>query len=68
LARDFSLSEMPIQEALRLLQKDGLVVLHRHRGAQVAELSLARGYEIVETRLFLEKAAALAAVPFHTPV
>jgi DNA-binding FadR family transcriptional regulator len=42
LARDFSLSEMPIREALRLLQKDGLVVLHRHRGAQVAELSLAR--------------------------
>jgi DNA-binding GntR family transcriptional regulator len=67
LARDFSLSEMPIREALRLLQKDGLVVLHRHRGAQVAELSLARGYEIVETRLYLEKAAALAAVPFHTP-
>ncbi|MFL5268607.1 MAG: GntR family transcriptional regulator [Stellaceae bacterium] len=67
LARDFALSEMPIREALRLLQKDGLVVLHRHRGAQVAELSLARGYEIVETRLFLEKAAALAAVPFHTP-
>jgi DNA-binding GntR family transcriptional regulator len=67
LARDFSLSEMPIREALRLLQKDGLVVLHRHRGAQVAEVSLARGYEIVETRLFLEKAAALSAVPFHTP-
>jgi DNA-binding GntR family transcriptional regulator len=68
LARDFSLSEMPIREALRLLQKDGLVVLHRYRGAQVAELSLARSYEIVETRLFLEKAAALSAVPFHTPV
>jgi len=33
LARDFSLSEMPIREALRLVQKDGLVVLHRHRGA-----------------------------------
>lgn len=66
LARDFSLSEMPIREALRLLQKDGLVVLHRHRGARVAELSLARGHEIVETRLFLEKAAALTAVPFHT--
>jgi DNA-binding GntR family transcriptional regulator len=67
LARDFSLSEMPIREALRLLQKDGLVVLRRYRGAQVAELSMVRGYEIVETRLLLEKAAALAAVPFHTP-
>jgi len=66
LARDFSLSEMPVREALRLLQKDGLVVLHRYRGAQVAQLSMARGYEIVETRLLLEKAAALAAVPFHT--
>ena len=63
LARDFSLSEMPVREALRLLQKDELVVLHRYRGAQVAQLSMARGYEIVETRLLLEKAAALAAVP-----
>jgi DNA-binding GntR family transcriptional regulator len=67
LARDFSVSEMPIREALRLLQKDGLIVLHRHRGAQVAELTLAGGYEIVETRLFLEKAAALSVMPFHTP-
>src|SRR5689334_12340126 len=42
LARDFSLSEMPIREALRLLQKDGLVVLRRYRGAQVVELSMVR--------------------------
>src|SRR5437899_2914014 len=33
LAREFSLSEMPIREALRILQADGLVVLHLHRGA-----------------------------------
>ena len=67
LAREFSLSEMPIREALRVLQKDGLVALHLHRGAQVVELSLARGYEIVETRLYLERAAAITGAEFHTP-
>ena len=66
LAREFALSEMPIREALRVLQKDGLVALHLHRGAQVVELSLARGYEIVETRLYLERAAAITAAEFHT--
>src|SRR5918911_288126 len=40
IARELSLSEMPVREALRLLQKDGLVVMELHRGAHVAELSL----------------------------
>jgi DNA-binding GntR family transcriptional regulator len=66
LARDLSLSEMPIREALRLLQKDGLVVLHLNRGAQVATLSLTRGFEIVETRMHLEKVAAVSSTCHHT--
>lgn len=66
IARELSLSEMPIREALRFLQKDGLVVLHLNRGAQVAQMSMAHSYEIVETRMHLEKLAAVSATPHHT--
>ncbi|HEY6433166.1 MAG TPA: GntR family transcriptional regulator [Acetobacteraceae bacterium] len=65
LARELNLSEMPVREALRLLQKDGLVTMHLHRGAEVATLSYQRGQDVTEARMTLEKAAALAALPLH---
>ena len=65
LARELNLSEMPVREAMRLLQKDGLVVVHLHRGAQVARLSFQRGRDVTEARMTLERAAAVAAMPRH---
>jgi DNA-binding GntR family transcriptional regulator len=65
LAHELQLSEMPVREALRLLQKDGLVEMRLHRGAVVASLSLNRGVEITLARLVLERDAALEAVPLH---
>lgn len=65
LAHELNLSEMPIREALRLLQKEGLVAMHLHRGAEVATLSYQRGHDVTEARMTLEKAAALAALPHH---
>lgn len=65
LARELSLSEMPVREALRLLQKEGLVVIHLHRGAEVARLSLRRGQDVTEARMTLERRAALEALPHH---
>lgn len=65
LARELSISEMPVREALRLLQKEGLVVIHLHRGAEVARLSLARGRDVTEARMTLERRAAAAALPHH---
>ena len=65
LAHELNLSEMPIREALRLLQKEGLVAMHLHRGAEVATLSYQRGQDVTEARMTLEKAAALAALPYH---
>src|SRR5260370_38833859 len=62
IARELALSEMPVREALRLLQKDGLVVMELHRGAHVAELSLKRAYEIVEVRTALECVAGVGAL------
>ena len=65
LAGELGLSEMPVREALRLLQKDGLIVARLHRGAEVARLSFRRGLEVTEARMHLERAAALAAMPQH---
>lgn len=64
-ARALSLSEMPVREALRLLEKDGLVVMRLHRGAEVARLSLPHGRDVTEARMRLERAAAIDALPYH---
>jgi DNA-binding GntR family transcriptional regulator len=65
LARELNLSEMPVREALRLLQKEGLVVIRLHCGAEVAKLSFQHGLEVTEARVTLEQAAALAAMCHH---
>ena len=65
IAERLALSEMPVREAMRLLERDGLVTIHLHRGAQVAGLSFDRALEITEARMCLEAAAAVSATPCH---
>jgi DNA-binding GntR family transcriptional regulator len=65
LAQEMNLSEMPVREALRVLEKEGLVVIRLHRGAEVARLSYEHGLEVTEARMTLEQAAALAALAHH---
>ncbi|MCX5569888.1 MULTISPECIES: GntR family transcriptional regulator [Kaistia] len=65
IARELNLSEMPVREALRLLQKDGLVIMNLHRSAEVARLSFRTAWEIEEVRLHLEITACVMAVPEH---
>ncbi|MGH6937471.1 GntR family transcriptional regulator, partial [Hypericibacter sp.] len=65
LAREFEMSEMPVREALRMLQRDGLIEMHSHRGASVANLSWARAAEIVSVRMHLEVLAMREAAPGH---
>lgn len=67
IARELDVSEMPVREALRLLQQEGLVVIHLNRGAEVARLSLERGLEIIDARMTLEVAAAEASLRGHDP-
>ena len=57
LAEAFGVSTMPVREALRQLQAEGLVVLHRRRGAAVATLSASDGEEIYRIREALESLA-----------
>jgi DNA-binding GntR family transcriptional regulator len=67
LARRFQVSIIPVREALRLLQSEGLVVSIAHVGATVAPISQAsvreiftilEGLEVVSTRTAAERAAA----------
>ncbi len=65
LAREFNMSEMPVREALRMLQHDGLIVINSHRGAAVANLSWSRAAEIVTVRTHLETLAVREAASRH---
>jgi DNA-binding GntR family transcriptional regulator len=57
LANTFGVSTMPVREALRQLQAEGLVVFQRRRGAAVARLSVSDYEEIYGIREDLETLA-----------
>ena len=67
LAERFGTSEIPVREALRMLQRDGLVRIESHRGATVAGVSWDQLYEAIFVRTYLEILAAAEATPRHTP-
>lgn len=67
LAREFEISEMPVREALRMLQQDGLVRMESHRGATIVNLSSEHAAAIVSMRMHLEVLAAREAAGCHTP-
>jgi len=58
LAASLGVSVMPVREALRRLEAEGLVVLTPRRGATVAELSLEDVEEIYALRVALESLCA----------
>lgn len=65
LAREFHTSVMPVREALRMLQRDGLVEMESHRGASVARVTWERIVEAVMIRMHLETLAVREATPHH---
>jgi DNA-binding GntR family transcriptional regulator len=66
LAAAFSLSRMPIREALRQLEAQALVDFYPHRGAVVTEISAAEGADNYAIRAALEPAALRLSVPSLT--
>lgn len=56
-------SLIPVRESLRQLEAEGLVRIHPHRGAFVAELSITELKEIYLVREVLEETATQLAVP-----
>jgi DNA-binding GntR family transcriptional regulator len=66
LAEAFGLSEMPVREALRMLQRDGLVEFESHRGATVVAISREEVLEGISVRMWLEVLAVRQAAERHT--
>lgn len=67
LAAQYQVSRMPVREALRQLEAEGLVLIYPNRGAFVATLDPRDIREIYEIRMLLECDALRRAVPALTP-
>lgn len=63
LAARFGTSRIPVREALRQLESEGLVTLHPNRGASVSSISLEEVLELLEIRIGLECRALKLAIP-----
>jgi DNA-binding GntR family transcriptional regulator len=63
LAKRFSVSRIPVREALRALERDGLVEVHPNRGAYVVELSADQVTEIIDLRILIEGDLIARSVP-----
>ena len=66
LASHFSVSRIPLREALRSLESEGWIEFLPNRGARVAGLSASEAREIYEIRASLERTALELAFPCHT--
>ena len=58
IAAQFQVSRGPVREALRILERDGLLQINARRGAQVTELSVAELNGIFDARISLSGLAA----------
>ena len=63
LAARFDASRMPVREALRTLEADGLVLLAPNKGAVVAPLDRSELQEVYEMRIAAEVLALRTAIP-----
>lgn len=66
LARQLGVSRTPLREALRLLQREGLVLSEPNRRVQIADFSISDAEELYAMRLALECVAVRATVPLLT--
>lgn len=65
-AEEFGISAIPVREALRHLEAEGLVTFHANRGAVVSSLSIGEIEESYEIRALLEPDMLRRAIPSMT--
>jgi DNA-binding GntR family transcriptional regulator len=63
IAKSFGVSRIPVREALRQLEGEGLVTFYPHRGALVTKLSYEEVREMADIRVALESLAIRRAIP-----
>ena len=66
LAATLGVSRVPLREALKVLEGEGQVIYHPHRGYFVADLSVADLVEVYRIRSILEDEALRVGVPLLT--
>ncbi len=66
IAERFQVSRMPVREAMRLLEAEGLVTKQPHRGAVVAQLDADDALELFQIRAALEGVAVRRSFPTLT--
>ncbi|MDD2052301.1 GntR family transcriptional regulator [Pseudomonas putida] len=66
IARQFNVSKIPVREALKRLEAEGLVLFQRNRGAMVTRMSEAELAQMFEVRMLLEDKALRLAIPNMT--
>jgi len=64
IAKEIGVSAIPVREAMKLLESEGLVVLEPHKGARVTEFDTEKIMEVMSIRGVLEGYAANVALPF----
>ncbi|MFZ7104850.1 MAG: GntR family transcriptional regulator [Peptococcaceae bacterium] len=64
IAEEYSISAIPVREALKRLETEGLVEIIPHKGAQVVTLNNDRIKEVISIRAVLEGYAARTALPY----
>ncbi|QIB68125.1 GntR family transcriptional regulator [Aminipila butyrica] len=67
LAEDMGVSRTPIREAIRKLEKEGLVIIEPRRGAYASQISTEDMVEILEVRQNMEGLAAFIAASKMKP-
>ncbi|ALM53771.1 GntR family transcriptional regulator [Halomonas huangheensis] len=63
LAKDYDVSRIPVREALLILESEGLVEFHAHRGAFITELSVDKIRELFDLRVFIERYLLERSIP-----
>lgn len=66
LAQSLGVSRVPLREALKVLEGEGQVTYHRHRGYFVANLSVTDLVEVYRIRAILEDEALRVGIPLIT--
>jgi DNA-binding GntR family transcriptional regulator len=68
IAAEFGVSRAPIRETLRILEREGLIVLHPRRGCVVAKLSQKEVFDIFEIRVALYQVVSRHLAETRSPI